>query len=105
MVRALVLSPSWSMTSGEGPTNARPACSTLRANSAFSDRKPYLSARKPEVPVSEDHRVSNGYWIDAVPGVDHVHSMFKCDPDDVVLCEVRRHGGEAFSDLVRFIGL
>lgn len=45
MSRALVLSPSESMTSGEGPTNASPACSTLRANCAFSERKPYLWRR------------------------------------------------------------
>ena len=44
--RALVLSPRLSMTSGEGPTNASPACSTLRANTAFSDKNPYLSRRK-----------------------------------------------------------
>ncbi len=31
--------------------------------------------------------------------------MLQCDPDDVVLCEVRCHGGQALSDLVRFIGL
>lgn len=42
MVRALVLSPSESITSGDGPTKARPAISTLRANSAFSDKNPYL---------------------------------------------------------------
>lgn len=41
-VRALVLSPSPSITSGEGPTNAMPACSTFFANPAFSDKNPYL---------------------------------------------------------------
>ena len=40
--RAFVLSPSPSITSGEGPTKARPACSTFFANPAFSDKKPYL---------------------------------------------------------------
>jgi hypothetical protein len=39
-VLALVLSPSPSMTSGDGPTKAIPACSTFLANSAFSDKKP-----------------------------------------------------------------
>lgn len=41
-VRAFVLSPSPSMTSGVGPTKAIPACSTFLANSAFSDKNPYL---------------------------------------------------------------
>lgn len=39
-VLAFVLSPSASITSGDGPMKARPACSTFRANSAFSERKP-----------------------------------------------------------------
>lgn len=41
-VRAFVLSPRLSITSGAGPMKAIPACSTFRANSAFSDKKPYL---------------------------------------------------------------
>ena len=44
-VRAFVLSPRLSITSGDGPMKAMPACSTLRANSAFSDKKPYLRCR------------------------------------------------------------
>ena len=39
-VLAFVLSPKPSITSGEGPTKARPASSTFLANSAFSDKKP-----------------------------------------------------------------
>lgn len=84
IVRALVLSPSWSMTSGEGPTNARPACSTLRANSAFSERKPYLSVRKAGAPDSEDHR-SNGYgempypgWIMSTPCSRAIRMISSC---------------------------
>jgi len=38
--RADVLSPIRSMESGVGPTHLIPAASTLRANTAFSDRKP-----------------------------------------------------------------
>lgn len=40
ILRALVLSPIISMTSGEGPTNLIPASCTLRAKVAFSDKKP-----------------------------------------------------------------
>jgi hypothetical protein len=39
-VRAFVLSPSASIASGVGPMKAIPASSTLRANPAFSERKP-----------------------------------------------------------------
>ena len=40
-LRAATLSPSRSSTSGRGPTKAIPAAAQARANSAFSDRKPY----------------------------------------------------------------
>ncbi len=44
------------MHSGDGPTKARPACSTLRANSAFSDKKPYLFRKLSETSDFEDHQ-------------------------------------------------
>jgi hypothetical protein len=37
--------------------------------------------------------------------MDHVHSVFKSNPDDVVLREVGSDGSQAFADLVGFIGL
>ena len=39
--RAASLSPMVSITSGVGPTQARPASVTARAKAAFSDRNPY----------------------------------------------------------------
>jgi hypothetical protein len=38
--RASVLEPIASIASGGGPIQTRPACSTARANDAFSARKP-----------------------------------------------------------------
>ena len=40
MWRAVTLSPSAAIASGEGPIQVRPASITFCANSAFSDRKP-----------------------------------------------------------------
>ena len=40
VARALILSPSASMASGEGPTQVMSAFMTARAKSACSDRKP-----------------------------------------------------------------
>lgn len=70
------------MTSGEGPTKASPACSTLRANSAFSDRNPYLRGQ-----VSTRARGNTG--VCSLPRVDHVHTMFQGDPNYVILGKVR----------------
>jgi hypothetical protein len=39
-LRALILSPIAVIASAGGPTHTRPAASTVRANSAFSLRKP-----------------------------------------------------------------
>lgn len=105
IVRAFVLSPSWSMTSGDGPTNARPACSTLRANSAFSDKKPYLRVTKCARSPILRSLCSIADGGEAIPGVDHIHSMLEGDADDVVLCEVCSDGGETLANLVGFIGL
>ena len=41
IVRALVLSPRESMTSGLGPMKINPASSTFFAKVAFSERNPY----------------------------------------------------------------
>jgi hypothetical protein len=41
IVRAFVLSPRESMTSGLGPMKINPASSTFFAKLAFSERKPY----------------------------------------------------------------
>lgn len=41
IVRALVLSPRESMTSGLGPMKTKPASSTFFAKEAFSERNPY----------------------------------------------------------------
>ena len=38
--RALILSPIASIASASGPTQISPASATVRAKSAFSDRKP-----------------------------------------------------------------
>ena len=40
-LRALILSPRASMTPGAGPIHAIPVFSMARANSGFSERKPY----------------------------------------------------------------
>lgn len=83
MVRALVLSPSESMTSGEGPTNASPAISTLRANSAFSDKNPYLATGAGTFDISMDIGERG-----ISPWVDHVHTMLNGDTDDIVLRKI-----------------
>lgn len=88
-VRAFVLSPRLSMTSGVGPTNAKPACSTLRANWAFSDKKPYLSYR---------HQVKNQILQISIAGmvsprVDHIDTVLEGNANNIVLREVRSNGG------------
>lgn len=85
------------MTSGEGPTNASPACSTLRANPAFSERKPYLRQR-----MRAQGRKHGEY---NVPRVDHVHTVFQGDPDDVVLGKVRCDRSETHPHLISLISL
>ena len=78
--RAFVLSPNWSITSGDGPMNASPACSTFLANSAFSERKPYLHIFTQSEPFRTDGiqregggRISKGQvethpgWIMSTP--------------------------------------
>lgn len=100
MARALVLSPKLSMTSGEGPMNARPASSTLRANSAFSAKKPYLYECSIRFFVIFDAKQRTG-----IPGVDHVNAVFEGNVDNVVLGKICTNGGEAFANLISFVGL
>ena len=85
------------MTSGEGPTNASPACSTLRANSAFSERKPYLRQR-----MRTRSKKHGGY---DVPRVDHVHAMLQGDPNDIVLGKVCCNWCETLPNLIGLISL
>ena len=40
-----------------------------------------------------------------VPRMDHVHAMFQCDPDYVVLSEIRRNWSETLPHLVSLIRL
>ena len=91
------------MTSGLGPTNAIPACSTLRANDAFSERKPYL--RLSCNGERMNRAISHILGIKNIPGMDHVDAVLDGDAEDVVLREVRADGREALADLVRLIGL
>lgn len=100
MSRAFVLSPRESITSGEGPTNASPACSTLRANSAFSERNPYL--RKRIQAVDPMTREGEGH---SLPRVDHIHAVFQGDSNDIVLGEIRPDWSETFPDLISLIRL
>lgn len=37
--------------------------------------------------------------------MDHIDAMLKGDADNVILGEISRNGSEAFSNLIRFIGL
>lgn len=37
--------------------------------------------------------------------MDHINTVLKRNPDDIILGKVRSDGGEAFADLVGFIGL
>ena len=88
------------MTSGDGPINASPACSTFFANWAFSDKKPYLG--------DGTNTSIAGAYRDMKrkdkPRMDHVHAVLKSDPDDVVLGEVSGDGSETLADLVGLIG-
>jgi hypothetical protein len=75
-VRALVLSPRPSITSGEGPTNARPACSTFLANPAFSERKPYLKYTRRSIPCSDPNKEDSADRTQDVSYLHHVLEQF-----------------------------
>jgi hypothetical protein len=82
-----------------------PASLHFWANSAFSDRKPYLQGTQREEESADDLLWQERGRRASLPGMDHVNSMLEGDSDDVVLSEVSRYRSQALSDLVSFIGL
>lgn len=88
------------MTSGVGPMKAMPASSTFRANSAFSDKKPYLRCRK--VGGGENPKIS---VANSSPRMDHIDPMLEGNANDIVLREIRGNGGQAGTDMICFISL
>lgn len=69
---------------------AIPASSTFLANEAFSERKPYLQSARS--------------WNDS-PRVNHVHTVFQSNSDDIVLCQVGRNRRHPLADHVTLVGL
>lgn len=80
----------------------RPAFSTLRANSAFSDRKPYPCVGLAlEVTVRAQERVA------VLTRVDHLSAMVFGNLNDLVASEISTDGGvlAALANDVGFVGL
>jgi hypothetical protein len=82
-----------------------PASLHFWANSAFSERNPYLSkvagCQQKKTTEGERARMAEAH----APRVDHVDAVLQSDADDIVLGEVGGNRGEALAHLVGLVGL
>ena len=82
---------------------AKPACSTFLANSAFSDRNPYLPQRGVfRCPQFLQEKIM---WRNYAPWMNHIDTMLQGDTNNILLCEVCTNRSQPLPDLVRLIRL